>query len=71
MKFYSLCFNFGLGGKMLVYDNFDKYLRTFAELTAAIRPGFGVDSYTLKAENKDEALEKAKQYYKDNGWKLE
>ena len=71
MKFYSLCFNLGLGGKMLIYDNFDKYLRTFAELTAAIRPGLGVDSYTLKAENKEEALKKAKIYYNTNGWELE
>ena len=56
---------------MLIYDNFDKYLRTFAELTAAIRPGFGVDSYTLKAENKEEALKKARIYYNTNGWELE
>lgn len=55
---------------MLIYDNFNKYLSTFAELTSAIRPGFGVDSYTLKAENKDEALKKARIYYNTNGWDL-
>ena len=70
MKFYSLCFNFGLGSKMLIYDNFDKYLRTFAELTAAIRPGFGVDTYTLRAEDEEAAYKEARIYYNTNGWEL-
>ena len=53
---------------MLIYDNFDKYLRTFAELTAAIRPGFGVDTYTLRAEDEEAAYKEAKKHYIINGW---
>lgn len=55
---------------MLIYDNFDKYLHTFAELTAAIRPGFGVDTYTLRAEDEENAYKEARIYYNTNGWDI-
>ena len=55
---------------MLIYDNFDKYLRTFAELTSAIRPGFGVHTYTLRAEDKKEAYKEARKHYIINGWDI-
>lgn len=69
MQFYSLCFNAGFGGEMRIYDNFDEYIRVFAELTASIsRPGFGIDTYKVSAMDKEEAYKKAKQYYMVNGW---
>ena len=71
MQFYSLCFNPGFGGEISIYDNFAEYIRTFAELTLSIRPGFGIDTYTLKAENREEALKKARIYYNTNGWEIE
>ncbi len=70
MQFYSLCFNAGFGGEISIYDNFDEYIRSFSELTEYIRPGFGIDAYKVKAENKEEALKKAKKYYNTNGWEL-
>ena len=53
-----------------IYDDFNEYIHDFAELSEAISGG-SIDTYKFKAENKETALEKAKQYYKDNGWKLE
>ena len=70
MQFYSLCFNHGFGGEISIYDNFAEYIHAFAELTLSIRPGFGIDAYAIKAENKDEALKKARIYYNNNGWDL-
>ena len=54
---------------MRIYDNFDEYIRVFAELTASISE-FGIDTYKVSAMDEEAAYEKAKQYYKNNGWAL-
>ena len=69
MQFYSLCFNAGFGGEMRIYDNFDEYIRVFAELTTSISE-FGIDTYKVSAMDEEAAYKKAKQYYKNNGWAL-
>ena len=70
MQFYSLCFNAGFGGEMRIYDNFNEYIRDFAELTESIHEGFGVEAYKVSASDEEAAYKKAKQYYNVNGWDL-
>ena len=54
---------------MRIYDNFDEYIRVFAELTASISE-FGIDTYKVSAMDEEAAYKKAKQYYRNNGWDL-
>ena len=56
-------------GDVRIYDNFNEYIRNFADISEAISGG-SIDTYKFKAENEEKALEKAKQYYKNNGWAL-
>ena len=70
MQFYSLCFSVWFASSVRIYNDFNEYIRDFAELSEAISGG-SIDTYKFKAENEETALEKAKRYYKDNGWKLE
>ena len=70
MQFYSLCFSVWFASSVRIYDDFNEYIRDFAELSEAISGG-SIDTYKFRACNEEKALEKAKQYYKDNGWKLE
>ena len=56
-------------GSVRIYDNFNEYIRNFADISEAISGG-SIDTYKFKAENEEKALEKAKQYYKNNGWAL-
>ena len=56
-------------GSVRIYDNFNEYIRNFADISEAISGG-SIDTYKFKAENEEKALEKAKQYYKEQGWKL-
>lgn len=70
MQFYSFCFSLWFSAGIRIYDNFEEYLRGFADISEAISGG-SIDTYKFKAENEGKALEKAKQYYKDNGWKIE
>ena len=70
MQFYSLCFSVWFASVVRIYDDFNEYIRDFAELSEAISGGI-IDTYKFRALDEEKALEKAKQYYKDNGWKLE
>ena len=70
MQFYSLCYSVWFKSEIGIYDNFDEYIRNFADISEAISGG-SIDTYKFIAENEEKALKKAKQYYKDNGWKLE
>ena len=69
MQFYSFCFSLWYGAGVRVYNNFNEYIKDFAEISAAISGG-SVDTYKFRALDEETALEKAKHYYKDNGWKL-
>ena len=70
MQFYSLCFSVWFASSVRIYDDFNEYIHDFAELSEAIAGG-AIDTYKFRAFNEETAYEKAKRYYKDNGWKLE
>ena len=67
MQFYSFCFSLWLGTRIRVYNNFNEYIKDFAEISGAISGG-SIDTYKFRAPDEETALEKAKRYYKDNGY---
>ena len=70
MQFYSLCFSVWFTAGIRIYTNFDEYIQDIKDLSEAISGG-SIDTYKFRAYNADDAIEKAKKHYKDNGWRLE
>ena len=70
MQFYSFCFSLWFASEIRIYDNFNEYIKAFANISEAISGG-SIDTYKFRASDEETALEKAKHYYKDNGWKIE
>ena len=54
---------------MRVYNNFNEYIKDFSEISAAISGG-SIDTYKFRALDEETALEKAKIYYKEQGYNL-
>lgn len=68
--FYTLCFSVWFTTQVRVSDNLEEYINDLKDLSEAI-PAGAIDTFKLQANSEEEALEKAKKYYSQNGWQID
>ena len=73
-RFYTFIFR-AIGVQICIFSNTKEYLDSFCEVTEALKHlstgDITMDTFIFRADNEEEALKKAKEYYKKYGWNID
>lgn len=70
MKFYTLIFRWACCSQIEVYDDATKFGHRLGDLYHMFDAPSTIGTWSTKADNKEAAMEKAKEFYTKDGWTL-